>query len=184
VEGVAPAGCVGLEVGFRVEAREKHPRLPRPQGIQALGECRPAPEGATRLEHSLNRADRRAGEDEEEPATRSQMVPHRLHDAGEPRGGAGEIGNLVQDEDQGLVAGQSAEEAKRRLPAGEAPGGEIGLPGAQIPADGLMEPAQLHRLGLTGGHEEHRPLPPHEVRQQEGLAHTAPAPQDRKLRPA
>lgn len=110
------------------------------------------------------------------------MIPDDLDDAGEARRRRGEVGHLVERDDQRLLAGQSGDEAQGCLPAGEAAAGQVERVLTEVATDSLREPTQLDRLRLLGGPEENGPLAADEVGHQERLAHPAASPQDDELR--
>lgn len=76
------------------------------------------------------------------------MIPDSLHYAGEAWSGASEVGDLVQDDCQGLFSGLCGKEAQRRLPGREATAGGIQNAGAKLAGDRLSKATELDRFRL------------------------------------
>src|SRR5437667_3665819 len=163
MEGIATARGIGLEVGRRIEPRQKQPGAPRIEWVEAESVGRPAPERPLTRKHGLDGAHGGAGEHEQELRAAWEVVPDGLDDAGEAWRGPREVWDLVQDDDEGLCPGERGEEPEGGLPVGKGPAGEVGLAIPEIAPHGLRQSCQLDRLGLLGDAEEDGALAPDEV---------------------
>ena len=143
---------------------------------------RPPAQGSSGAQNPLHHPHGGAGQNQHQPGPGPQVVPHHLHDAGEPGSRTRQIRNLVQYHEKGPLRGRGREELQRRLPGRERTTGQMCGLVTEILVDHLGKPPQLDRLSLLGGAEEHGSLASSKVREQERLADPPAPPHDEQLR--
>jgi len=84
VQGIAATGGIGLEERDVVQLRNEGPGAGQLDRVEAHGERGTAAEGAPRPQHRLHGADGRSGEDQHQPRTVLEVIPHGLDDAQKP----------------------------------------------------------------------------------------------------
>ena len=167
---------LGRQIGEKLPSREQ---INRRQGQR---QRRPSAQGSARTEDVLHHPDGGAGQDQDQFGSWPKMVPHHLHDAGESRRRPRQIGNFVQNHQEGAFGSQGREKLQRRFPGRKSAASQMRRLIAEVSADRLGEAPQLDRLGLLGGAEEHGSLALREVGQQERLAHPPASPSHEQLR--